>query len=274
MESNETKETRNQRRARRRKEKKFVEFNMRRVAKQNHHIDRITSSSTTWGARELLRFHKMVSEWIAEHDTQHPSSTMEERRLAIRKRSRDTPYFDPLYKNRGQIIACKLYSSAQPITTVAATAYTTVIAIQASLFPLFASVATVFEEYRFIRGKVYYIPEYMAGSGTNFNAGAFAAAVDPADPSVFSSLSGPWNSDNKKTGYLLVIPGGPNQGGSGALTWDVPFDSMPDKVWIPATTTNQTTAYWKPYMPSANSPGSFRCGYVMVSVDFQFRGLG
>lgn len=265
------KETRNQRKKRSRRTRREFDANYARNRRANHTVDNLADFFLTPVA--LHRVVKQIEHMMVDADE---SLGHEGRRLHFSRKLKETPYLLPEYANRAQIVQVRLFSSAQPITTVASTAYNTVIAINATLFPFFSSLATAFEEYRFIRGKAYYVPTYQmttAQSGTGSGIGM--ACVDPADSSVFSSVSGPWNSDNKRVLSLPLGPSGTNENrGLGNATWNIPMDSMPDQLWIASTVTNQATAYWKPYVPSLQSPGSVTTGYVIVEMAFQFRGLG
>lgn len=191
--------------------------------------------------------------------------------------SRDIPFLLPGIDKKSQIVEVRLVTDYISVTTVNATAYTTVQAFAFSTFSNSADLKNVFDEVRPIRGKVYYIPRYIYGGNS---AGAAimevgGAAIDFANASAFGSSASMLQHDNHVMFTLLQV----TQPATArrrfdlcSAEWDILFDGSPDKNWQDASASTNV-AWWKPYFNPGDVTAGVTVGYLVAEMDFQFRGM-
>lgn len=187
---------------------------------------------------------------------------------------RDIPYLLPTFDKKTQYLEIRLFFGPLTLSTVAATAYNTVQAIQASIFTNFTDMASVFDEYRIVKGSVNYCPTtHLMPTAWGASTGFAVAAIDYANSGVFSAQAAAQSHDSKKYFYSVAVPYQKHNQGYGVAKWDILPEKLPDQDWIITSTATTVFAYWKPYMEADNSPGTGENGHLFGWMDFQFRGL-
>ncbi len=189
---------------------------------------------------------------------------------------RDIPYLLPDFQKGTQVVSMRLYAGPFSLATVASTAFTTVQIIDANIFTNFTDMASVFDEYRFVHGHVWYTPSSNhAADSLSLATGYTIAVVDYANNGALASLAAALTHDNHREFYLVGVPSqqiGKRQC-SGVASWPIIFEKLPDQEWNSTANGDVEVAYWKPYMASAQSPGTTETGKLCLWMDFQFRGM-
>ncbi len=188
----------------------------------------------------------------------------------VRKRNKDIPFGWPDFFKGTQAPVFRMRVLRISVSPTAATAYTTVQGITAAALANFSSVASMWSEYRVLRGKLEYHPVYAQASTGSV---AFAVGVvDYVDSAALGSFDAGNSYDTKKVFSLIDHSGLARKSDQPAAEWNLKFEKLPDEEWITTSTTSTNFVYWKPYMDSALSPGTILAGYLLGWVDIQVRG--
>jgi hypothetical protein len=186
---------------------------------------------------------------------------------------KDIPYILPDFGKGTQYIAVRLYLTVQNITTVAATVYNTVLSIQSSILNNFSDFAGIFDEYRLIKGEIYYQPTTLIAPAVwTGGLGVTCACIDYGIATALGSTTAAASHDTKQFFFLVANPSQKQNPKYGVAKWQVLLERLPDQEWIPVTV-NTAVAYWKPYMIAIDSPGAGVTGYLHGWMDVMFRGM-
>jgi hypothetical protein len=190
---------------------------------------------------------------------------------------REIPFLLPDIRKKTQIVEVRLTSDFIAITTVAATAYTTVVPIIHSSFTNQVDLINVFEEVRPVRGKVYYVPRFsMVGvNGAASLRDIGGAVVDFANNAALVSTATLLDHDNVVTFPLFSSSDRQKNIGrfpQATAQWSVLPDWLPSEAWED-TSSVSAFAWWKPYFAVADVTTSGTVGYAILEMDFQYRGV-
>jgi hypothetical protein len=176
------------------------------------------------------------------------------------KRAREIPYLPIEWGKGTQIPTFRLYSDFTLVTSSAGNVINTVISIDAAQFSFFSSAATIFDEYRPIRGGVQ-LDTLLASTQRN---GVIVGVIDYDDATALTTTQLANHFDTKKIVNL--------ERKEKPYRWAVMFDATPDKNWLTTATTNTLFAAWKAYGNSSGGvPASTDVALVSCWIDFQFR---
>jgi len=187
-------------------------------------------------------------------------------------RKGDIPFFLPTMMKKSQIVELKMQTNYAKVTTSTGIAYSGVSPCLLSTFIDATDVIDLFDEYRPIRGKAYYIPRYNFGS-TPIQTGG--AAIDFANATPFSNSQTMLNHDNSVMFDLLRMSQHPTVRGkwqNASAVWEIRPDSSPDENWVD-TAASTPICWWKAWFEAVNVSSSLDIGYLVFEMVFQFRGL-
>jgi hypothetical protein len=174
------------------------------------------------------------------------------------------PWWDYVFQKGTSNPVLKLNFAATKVAITSATAYSTVFSVIFSNLTNAAALAAVFDEYRWVQGKIVYIPDTQPYALAVAVAPFFGATLDYDDSTALTVL--PSAFDTVKWGHILGVNARDKD-----MEWEVLPDWAPDQNWISTAVQNVHAAYWKPFLLSSHNLGSIEAGYLTGYMLVQFR---
>ncbi len=165
----------------------------------------------------------------------------------------------------------RLYQMRGDVGDTNATANNFVLSIQASIFTNFSDLANVFDEYRPIRGEIFFHCSYTGVAANPQQTRPTVGVVDYDDATALASFDAGLSYDTKRIFDRVCFP---HQAKSEDVSWPIKFDWVPDMEWLTTSTTNTAFATLKLYTNSTDVGSTVTStGFFYGWVEFQFRGL-
>jgi hypothetical protein len=183
-------------------------------------------------------------------------------------KERVIPYLLPSFMKKTQIVELRLPITAYKISLTNATNYTTVYSLTASALNNFTDCASLFDEYRVVKGELEYHPTYANAAN---NVGWGGAAIDYSISAAFGSFDAMYSHDQAIMGHYTNYNS--RDVGKARFKWPLLFEPMPDQDWLGTITNGQAFAYWKPFLLAATITATEDAGHLLGWVDCQFRGM-
>jgi hypothetical protein len=185
---------------------------------------------------------------------------------------KEIPFFAPHFALGTQFVEVRLYLADQTITFTGSTAYNTVYQVVVTNCSNWASFAVIFDEFRYLRGEVCYVPQQLPPLQAVANG---IAVLDYGDSTALTSMTEALSYDNKKMFNAYITPNVNMHPTQGSAFWPVQITNQPDKAWTPV---GSVPAFgmctWKPRFDAAQVPATILSpGYVTGWIDVQFRGM-
>jgi hypothetical protein len=174
------------------------------------------------------------------------------------------PWWDVVFQKGTSNPVLRMNFNATKISVSAATAYSLVFTAMYSNLTNAAALQAVFDEYRWVRGKLRYMPNCQPYALAVAVQPFFGATLDYDDVTALTVL--PSAFDTVKWGHIV----GANCK-EPAMDWVIMPDWAPDTNWISTAVQNVHAAYWKPFMPSTHNLGTIETGYLVGWMEVQFR---
>jgi len=183
--------------------------------------------------------------------------------------SKDIPYNRSVFFKGTQAPTIRVYLTTTTVTGNSGGHVVTVYNIGTGTVINWSDFSAVFDEYRPIRGEIYY---QCATDVETSNEDDFAVGViDYDETAALSSFDQGSDYDTRKFFFLLGIK--PNKTEAQPCLWPVEFEPLPDQTWLDTKAGSTTFASWKVY--DANPVGGTpNIGHVGGWLDIQFRGGG
>jgi hypothetical protein len=174
------------------------------------------------------------------------------------------PWWDVVFQKGTSNPVLRMNFNSTKVSVTSATAYSTVFSVIYSNLTNAAALTAVFDEYRWIRGKLRYIQDTQPYALAVAVQPFFGATLDYDDATALTVL--PSAFDTVKWGHILGVNAKENP-----MDWTIMPDWAPDTNWISTQTQNVHAAYWKPFLPSTHNLGTIEAGYLVGWMEVQFR---